>query len=119
MPNTIQSFWIALLISATKSRCLSPSAVTDGSGRVPVGFFEHCIEFVVVEENTGKNLLDVLLAQLTELGLDFNDIRGQGYDNGANMKGHTLGVQARLLDMNPKVFSLPVHAIVIIYCWVI
>lgn len=36
--------------------------------------------------------------QLTELGLDFNDIRGHGYDNGANMKG----VQARLLDTNPR-----------------
>lgn len=40
----------------------------------------------MVEESTGKNLLDVLLDQLTELGLDFNDIRGQGYDNGANME---------------------------------
>ena len=41
---------------------LTICSVSDGSGGVPVGIVEHFIEFVVVEESTGKNLLDVLLA---------------------------------------------------------
>ena len=35
------------------------------------------------------------------------DIRGQGYDNGSNMKGHTSGVQARLLKENSRAFFVP------------
>ena len=32
-------------------------------------------------------MLDVLLLELRKLGLDVSDIRGQGYDNDANMIG--------------------------------
>jgi hypothetical protein len=31
-------------------------------------------------------------------------MRGQGYDNGANMSGKHAGVQKRILDMNPRAF---------------
>ncbi|XP_047132451.1 uncharacterized protein LOC124811181 [Hydra vulgaris] len=41
------------------------------------------------------------------LGLDVENIRGQGYDNGANMKGHNSGVQARLLERNSRAFYTP------------
>ena len=94
-------------LSHKEQMSLTIRYVSDGSDGVPVGIFEHFIEFVVVEGSTGKNLLDVLLVQLAELGLDFNNIRGQGYDNGANMKGQKSGVQARLLDMNPRAFFSP------------
>ena len=56
------------------------------------GIFEHFFAFVVVGESTGKNLFAVLLAQLSRLGLDYQHIRDQGCDNGANMKGHKTGV---------------------------
>lgn len=65
---------------------------------------EHFIRFLEVAESTGQHLLDVLLLELTRLSLDVSDIRGQGYDNGANMKGHKSGVQARLLQLNPRAF---------------
>jgi len=33
----------------------------------------------------GQKLLEELLKELENLGLDYNDIRGQGYDKGTNM----------------------------------
>jgi hypothetical protein len=42
-----------------------------------------------------------------DLKLNINDIRGQSYDNGSNMKGKHQGVQKRLLDVNPRAFYIP------------
>ena len=42
--------------------------------------------------------------ELKCLHLDIDDVRGQGYDNGSNMKGKHQGVQRRLLDVNPRAF---------------
>ena len=58
---------------------------------------EHFIEYFIVEDTTGKGLLDLLLAEIDKLGLNIDDCRGQGYDNGANMKGKHEGVQAHIL----------------------
>lgn len=41
------------------------------------------------------------------LGLNLDDIRGQGYDNGANMRGNKSGVQARRLEMILRAFFSP------------
>jgi hypothetical protein len=60
-----------------------------------------------MQSSTGENLLNSLLKELEVLGLDVADIRGQGYDNGANMKGHNSGVQARLLQRNSRAFFTP------------
>ena len=48
-----------------------------------------------------------LLDALKDLKFEVGDIRGQGYDNGSNIKGHTYGVQARLLKDNPQAFFVP------------
>ncbi|XP_076898712.1 uncharacterized protein LOC143552344 [Bidens hawaiensis] len=50
------------------------------------------IGFLVVDDTTGKGLFDVTLEELKSLGLDVNNMRGQGYDNGSNMKGKHQGV---------------------------
>ena len=39
---------------------------------------------------------------MKSFGLNINDIRRQGYDNGSNMKGKHQGVQKRLIDINPR-----------------
>ena len=44
---------------------------------------------------------------LETLGLDINNVRGQGYDNGSNMKGKHQGVQRKLLDVNPRALYTP------------
>jgi len=65
------------------------------------------VNFPIVGKSTGKAHLDLLLSELAEQGLRVDDIWGQGYDNGANMKGHKSVVQARLLQSNPRAFFTP------------
>ncbi|GJY65551.1 gag-pol polyprotein [Tanacetum coccineum] len=45
------------------------------------------LEFLVVEDATGLGLFNVSQDVLKSLDLDIKYVRGQGYDNGSNMKG--------------------------------
>ena len=90
--------------------------VSDGN-LAPAGVYEHFIQFIKVESSTGENLYKTLLNTLNELKLEVNDIRGQGYDNSSNMKGHTSGVQARLLQDNPRAFFCTCAHATIITCY--
>nr|XP_034591757.1 zinc finger MYM-type protein 1-like [Setaria viridis] len=67
---------------------------------------EHAVGegFLDVNDTTGQGLFDVLENELKLLGLDIDDVRGQGYDNGSNMKGKHKGVKKKLLDVNPRAF---------------
>mgnify|MGYP003530496588 CR=1 FL=1 len=71
---------------------------------------EHFIDFIPVEQTTGAALTDVILQMLTQTGIPIEDMRGQGYDNGANMRGHQSGVQKRILEKNSRAFFVPCHA---------
>ncbi|CAN6707644.1 unnamed protein product [Malus baccata var. baccata] len=55
--------------------------------KTPIKVEEFFLEFLNVHDSTGCALFDVLLGALSTLKLDVDDIRGQGYDNGSNMKG--------------------------------
>lgn len=68
---------------------------------------EHFLEFVAVENTTGEKLADYVINKLQDLGLSLVNCRGQGYDNGANMRGEKSGVQRRLLNINPLAFFVP------------
>ncbi|XP_064096853.1 zinc finger MYM-type protein 1-like [Macrobrachium nipponense] len=57
---------------------------------------EHFMGVLVASETTGLGLLSLILKELMELNIPFDDCRGQSYDNGANMKGRNKGVQPRL-----------------------
>ncbi|XP_046492925.1 zinc finger MYM-type protein 1-like [Neodiprion pinetum] len=65
---------------------------------------KHFIGFVVVDDTTGKGLYETLLDILKSNNLELNNCRGQGYDNGSNMKGKNSGAQARILKDNKRAF---------------
>ena len=68
---------------------------------------ESFLGFLNVDDTTGQRLFDVTKAELKALDLDIDDVRGQCYDNGSNMKGKHRGVQKRFLDINPRAFYTP------------
>ncbi|XP_073136957.1 uncharacterized protein [Henckelia pumila] len=82
-----------------KLRCVDVSCI-------PVKIEEYFIEFLNVENTSGLSLFNELCAALDSLGLDIDNIRGQGYDNGSNMRGKHQDVQKRLLDINLRAFYM-------------
>ncbi|XP_025202810.1 uncharacterized protein LOC112599903 [Melanaphis sacchari] len=68
---------------------------------------ERNLDFREIYSSTGENISLTILSELDTIGLNIEDCRGQGYDNGANMKGKYKGVQAKILQKNPKAFFTP------------
>ena len=68
---------------------------------------ESFIEFLKVQEKTGLSLKETSIRILELNGLNPDDLRGQGYDNGPNMKGKNIGVQNLILQEYPRAFFVP------------
>ena len=54
---------------------------------------ENFLGFLPIKRSTGKELSEVLLEDLEKYGLKLENMRGQGHDNGSNMRGDKQGVQ--------------------------
>lgn len=68
---------------------------------------EHFLGFIPIKDSSGEGLTEALLKELKERGIPLKNMRGQGYDNGSAMKGKHVGVQKRILDLNPRAFYVP------------
>ena len=68
---------------------------------------EHFIGFKTVDESSGESLTELIMNTLNEYTICIQDCRGQGYDNGANMKRKNKGVQARILAINSRACFVP------------
>ncbi|XP_048870709.1 zinc finger MYM-type protein 1-like isoform X11 [Brienomyrus brachyistius] len=71
---------------------------------------EHFMGFLETDEFTGQSLATLILQRLEDWQISFDDCRGQSYDNGANMRGKRQGVQATLLQKNPRALFVPCGA---------
>ncbi|KAL8520844.1 hypothetical protein ACS0TY_011409 [Phlomoides rotata] len=60
-----------------------------------------------VDDTSGQGLFEELKNVLTSLRLDIDNVGGQGYDNGANMRARHQGMQKKLLDINPRALYTP------------
>lgn len=63
---------------------------------------EDFLQFVPVHNTTGSELAKTIISTLRALGLNLQQMRGQGYDGAANMGGVFRGVQALILKEYPK-----------------
>nr|XP_047144742.1 zinc finger MYM-type protein 1-like [Hydra vulgaris] len=68
---------------------------------------ESFIGFHLIEGSTGLDLSNKIIDSLVKNNLSVEKIRGQCYDNGANMKGVRNGVQAFILKTNNRAVYIP------------
>lgn len=62
------------------------------------------MKFIIRLVNASTNYI---VNKLKEFNLDIQNLRGQGYDNGANMKGKNNGLQKHILNINPRALFVP------------
>jgi len=98
-------------VSQTEQLSLSVRFIQDT--KVPKEFL--C--FVPVFSTTGKDLASTSRTQLSQLGLNLEHMRGQGYDGASNMSGRYRGVQARVKELYPLAMYSTLIAATMFLTW--
>lgn len=75
-----------------------------------VSINEHFIDFIELHNTTGLNMTEAILQKRKEMHIPISDMRGQGYDNDANMRGYKSGIQARIQNLNSRAFYVLCNA---------
>lgn len=65
---------------------------------------KHFLGFIKENNKTGATIANAILNFQSTNNLDVQNQRGQGYDNGSNIKKKNNGVQQQILDKNPFLF---------------
>ncbi|KAJ8871112.1 hypothetical protein PR048_027416 [Dryococelus australis] len=81
--------------------------VTCSDGAYGVKICKHFLGFVPVADAANSPPTNKVLEFLEKMIITLSYMRGQGYNNGANMKGMHSGVQKIILDMNKRAFYMP------------
>jgi len=68
---------------------------------------ERFLTFLQLESHKGEALASDLLRYFENECINFDDCRGQSYDNASNMSGRYTGMQAILRSVNPLAFYIP------------
>ena len=63
---------------------------------------EHLVAMLEASSSTGEALSNKLLETVEQLGLSTDQLVGQGYDGGSNMRGDICGVQSRIRAKCPQ-----------------
>lgn len=61
---------------------------------------ERFLTFISIFSHTGEKLAETILTYLNKCGIEIKDLRGQSYDNAANMSGRYNGLQAHITKIN-------------------
>ena len=88
-------------VSHTEQLSLVIRYVSCKSGKEP-RIHEHFLGFIPIDCSIGEALTDTLLTQLEEMKLLLRNMRGQGYDNAANMKVKHVGIQKKDIGHEPS-----------------
>ncbi|XP_065650236.1 zinc finger MYM-type protein 1-like [Hydra vulgaris] len=79
----------------------------ENSNAATASIKEHFLDYVPLKKKTGAGMAETIIKQLGKMSLSIENLRGQGYDNGRNMRGKNKGVQRRILDVNPQALFIP------------
>ena len=74
---------------------------------LPDGPVERFVKFMPTRGHTGHQLADILLEFIEDNGISLKDLRGQSYDNAANMSGKYKGMQAIIKERNHQAEYIP------------
>ncbi|CAG9822154.1 unnamed protein product [Phaedon cochleariae] len=72
--------------------------------------YERVLTFIPIERHTSEYLFEQISSFLSQTGIPLENIRGQSYDNAANMSGTYNGVQARFKSINRFADYIPCSA---------
>lgn len=71
---------------------------------------EHFLKYEDFEKKKGQDIAQLICKVLQTSGIELQNCRGQGYDNGSNMAGIYRGAQAIILEKNPQAIFSPCSA---------
>jgi len=64
------------------------------------------LPLIHLPRTTGEVIAETIVSTLQGLGLELENVRGQGYDGAANMSSDNVGAQRRIRERSPLRLSM-------------